>query len=104
MLLLRGLPIHAAVRELMKKRFTLSETIASIEQAFLPLRCVVELFDNELQLRFRVFNMHDQRVFTASRALVDRARTPAGLSNMVLRSRTCVVRRGFQLHPWHSPS
>ena len=88
----------------MRRQFDLSEAITIIEQGFLPLTCMVELFDKNRQFRFRVFNKTGQRVLTASKALTNRARTRDGLRYMVLRARNSIEKKGLHLQPWHMPS
>jgi hypothetical protein len=88
----------------MSQSLQLESVVRSIEAAFKPLRCVVEVFDYEHRIRFRVFDNDDNPVLTVGEALVRRACDPGGLKTIVSECRDRLERKGFKLEPWAVPS
>ena len=87
----------------MSKDLDLKTMVHSIESAFKPLQCVVEVFDYEHRLRFRVFDPDDKPLLTIKEALVRRLRDPGGLNTVVAECRSRVERKGYKLKPWKGP-
>jgi len=89
----------AGMREL-----ELGAVVRSIESAFKPLRCVVEIFDYQHRIRFRVFDPSDKPVLTMSEELVRRVCDPRGLNTIVTECRVRIERKGIKLKPWKVPT
>jgi hypothetical protein len=77
--------------------------VESIQNAFRPLRCGIEIFDFERKLRFRVFDVDGRPVLNMSKMLTRRARDPTGLRLVVMEARAHVESKGFKLEPWAPP-
>lgn len=88
----------------MSRRLKLDTVVHSIESAFRPLECVVEVFDYEHRLRFRVFDPADKPLFTMSEALVRRLRDSGGLNTIISECRARIERKGYKLKPWKIPT
>ena len=78
--------------------------VHSIETAFSPLRCVVEVFDYEHRLRFRVFDQKDEAVLTMSEALMRRLQDSGGFKTIISECRAQVEHKGYKLDSWNGPS
>lgn len=87
----------------MSRELELETVVRSIESAFKPFECVVEVFDYEHRIRFRVFDQNDKPLLTMSEALVRRVRDPGGLNTIVTECRAKVERRGHKLKSWKVP-
>lgn len=87
----------------MKKQFEVSEAITIIEQAFLPLECIVKLSNNDNRLHICVVDSKHESVLTTSH-VTRRVRDPNGLQKFVHTSRNFVEQKGFKLQPWNLPS
>ena len=88
----------------MGKDLDLNTVVRSIESAFKPLECVVEVFDYEHRIRFRVFDPDDKPLLTMREALVGRLCDPGGLKTVVAACRSRVERKGYDLKPWKVPT
>jgi len=88
----------------MTKELSLDIAVQSIESAFKPLRCVVEVFDYEHGIRFRVFDKDDNPLLAMREALARRVRDPSGLSTIVTECRSQIERQGIKLEPWTVPT
>ncbi len=87
----------------MSRNLDLGVVVRSIEAAFRPLRCVVEVFDYDHRLRFCVFDQ-EEPVLVMSEALVRRVCDPGGLNTIVSECRARVERKGFKLDAWQVPN
>lgn len=81
----------------MTDRFDLQTAIQHIEGAFSPFECVVETFDWDKKVRFRVYDENDKPLITMSEALANRVRDPSGLLYIVNEVRQRLERKGCQL-------
>jgi hypothetical protein len=88
----------------MSSDLDLEAVVRSIESAFKPLECVVEVFDYEYRLRFRVFDPDNKPLLTMDEALVTSLRDPGQLNTVVTECRSRVERKGYKLHPWEIPA
>jgi hypothetical protein len=88
----------------MSRVLKLETVVQSIESAFEPLECVVEVFDFQRRLRFRVFDPSDNPLFTMSEILVRSMSDPGGLNTIVTECRSRVEQKGYILNPWKVPT
>jgi hypothetical protein len=84
-------------------RFEIGVVVRTICDAFRPLERVVEVWDGERQLRFRVINHEGKGILRASSVLVRRARDPQGLAYIVGKARSRIEAKGFKLDSWTPP-
>jgi hypothetical protein len=84
----------------MGKNLGLESVINSVESAFKPFECVVEVFNFQRRLRFRVFDLNDKPLLTMSDALVRRLCDPGGLNTIITTCRSRVEQKGHKLKPW----
>lgn len=95
---------RAYTGEMPGSHYDLPTILASIERAFLPLRCVVDDFDYKEKVRFRVFSPEGEALLRVDEQLVRRLREPDGLAYTVGAARRNLEARGFVLEPWVPPA
>lgn len=62
-----------------------SEEIRSrIETAFLPYRCVAEIWDYDKKLRLRVFDLKDQTLLTIEEVILSSVRESSSLDSLIV--------------------
>lgn len=88
----------------MSRDLSLETVVQAVEAAFKPLRCVVEVFDYEHRIRFRVFDKDDNPILTMEEALVRRMQDPGGLNTIVSECRSRIERKGIKLESWSVPT
>ena len=72
---------------------------AAVEQAFRPLRCVVEVWDYDQKLRFKVFDANDRGVIEVPSLVLRLVREKNNLKSVLSSARTEVEEKGFRLEP-----
>ena len=77
------------------------EICAIIKSAFKPLRCVAEIWDYEMKIRFRVFDPNDEALFTCKNAITSDLQDDATLNAIILEARSKLESKGLTLMPWH---
>lgn len=76
-----------------------NEIRAVVETAFRPLRCVVEVWDYDQKLRFRVFDSNDRGVLKVPRLVLRELRDKSNLQSVLSTARATVEEKGFRLEP-----
>ena len=84
----------------MRNQLKLESVVKTIEAAFRPLECVVEIYDYQHRIRFRVFSPDDKPLLTMREYLTRRAVDPASLSVVLNECRARIERKGHKLKPW----
>jgi hypothetical protein len=69
---------------------TNDEICFAVENAFLPFRCVPEIWDYGQKLRFKVFDAADQPIVTMSEIILSSIRDAAALNSLCELVRQCV--------------
>jgi hypothetical protein len=75
----------------------------SIETAFLPLECVVEVSDYGQRVGFRVYGPQQEHLLTVEDILSREARDRHSLAEIVESARRKVATKGYELRPWAAP-
>ena len=75
---------------------TLEAAIKEIEAAFKPLKCVVEVFDHEQKIRWRVFDGDGKPLLTMKAAMVWEVRNSNLLDPIVSACRTKLEQQGYK--------
>lgn len=75
---------------------TLEAAIKEIEAAFKPLKCVVEVFDHEQKIRWRVFDADGKPLLTMETARIWEVRNSNLLGPIVSACRTKLEQQGYQ--------
>jgi len=70
-----------------------------VEGAFHPLRCVAEIHDYDMKLRFRVFDV-DNPLLVFPEEVLAGLRDDTALEALIRSARDCLERRGYSLEPW----
>ena len=73
------------------------EITARIERAFLPLRCVAEIWDNGQSLRFQVFDANDNSVLRIRALRLDELRDEKQLEQALQLARSRIRAQGLYL-------
>jgi len=82
----------------------ISVAVDAIRRAFVPLSCVIKLYDSERRLRFHVFGADNQPVLDVVGLSVRDAVDPISLRAEINEARTRVAAKGFKLEAWTPPS
>ena len=86
------------------KRLSPLTAVATIEQAFLPWQCMVEVFKSKQRVRFRVLGQDGEPIFVfPGAALMEHIRIPSSLQLLINEARFAVEQGGFELRPWEMP-
>ena len=88
----------------MRDQLKLESVVKTIKAAFRPLECVVELYDFQHRIRFRVFSPDDKPLLTMREYLTRRALDPGSLSVVLNECRARIEPRGISSNPgrsWH---
>ena len=75
----------------------------SIETAFLPLECVVEVSDYGQRVGFRVYGPQQEHLLTLEDIPSREARDRHGLADLIEPARRKVAAKGYELRPWAAP-
>jgi hypothetical protein len=84
----------------MPKYLEPNEVVEAIENAFRPLECHVELFDDRNRLSFRVFDTDGTLILPLSSWLARLVRKPDRLRSRIGPLRKRVEAEGYTLDPW----
>jgi hypothetical protein len=87
----------------MSRDMTVEKAVSVIKNGFLPLECVVEVFDDGNKARFRVYNQDGRSVLSVSEVLVRRLQARYGIRGIIGKCRSRLRIRGYQLLDWHPP-
>ena len=74
---------------------TNEEITARVEIAFLPLRCIAEVWDYGQKLRFQVLDANDKNVLRLRSLVLERLRDEKQLEQMLQLARSRVRAKGF---------
>lgn len=69
---------------------TNDDICSTVRTAFLPYRCVPEIWDYGQKLRFRVFDATDQPIFTMPKVILSSIRDASELDSLCEVVRQCV--------------
>jgi hypothetical protein len=75
----------------------------SIETAFLPLECVVEVSDFGQRVGFRVYGPQQEHLLTMEEIPSRDTRDRSSLAGLVESVRLKVAAKGYELRPWAAP-
>jgi hypothetical protein len=78
---------------------TREEMKASLETAFLPLRCVAEFRDYRARLTARVYDETDEPILRILPIVVREFRTDSALNTLIRWGRERLITRGYRLSP-----
>ena len=81
----------------------ISVAINAIRAAFRPLICVVQVYDYEKRIRFRVLGPNKKPVLTVVGISMRDAVDPVRLLDEIQNARTRVAAKGFELTSWVPP-
>ena len=87
----------------METWLSIETTKKSIETAFLPLECVVEVSDYGQRFGFRVYGPQQEHLLTVEDILSHEARHRHGLADLIESARRKVAAKGYELRPWAAP-
>lgn len=82
---------------------SLDAAIDVIRHAFDPLACVVEVYDYDKRVRFRVFSPDHKPVDVVLNVSARDIMNSAKLHSEIRESRARVEAKGFKLWPWPPP-
>lgn len=103
----RGRPLNQVVgfhEEVPLETWLSIETMKkSIETAFLPLECVVEVSDYGQRVGFRVYGPQQEHLLTVEDILSHESRHRHGLTDLIESARRKVAAKGYELRPWAAP-
>ncbi len=71
-----------------------------VEGAFIPLRCVAEIWDYGAKLRFKVFDQKGEGVIVMPEAILKNIRGEKQLRELLSQARERVQQKGFLLKQW----
>lgn len=77
---------------------TLEAAIKEIEAAFKPLKCAVEVFDQEQKIRWRVFDANGKPLLTMEKARAWEVRNSALLGAIVSACRIRLEQQGYKFN------
>ncbi len=77
-----------------------NDVVEAIENAFRPLECRVDLFDQQNRLGFRVFDPNGNSILPVSSWLTRLVRKPDSLRSRINVLRKRVEAEGYTLDPW----
>ena len=79
---------------------TNDEIKAMVEGAFVPLRCVAEIWDYDDKLRFKVFDRNDKGLIKMPKVVLSDFRDEEQLREVLSQVRERVQQKGCSLDPW----
>lgn len=80
----------------------IARIMRAIESGFEPFRCVVEIFDYDKKLRFRVFDQNDHTLLTFPSEPICSLLDKSALNALILAGRSKIERSGQRLGEWHA--